>query len=268
MNLSSFPPKRAFTFIESRPNEEVYEISVLLKDVQGAIAKTAQTLADAHVDIRTSILFSAIECEERGYWTAFIDVSKASKTIKQLEKELKKLDVVLDVKIEKPFPALYDVIHFPIFHGNSRAILMSIEFFSSLWEEIEKILTPSGFEAVFYNAGKKSGGYIAEILSHRISPNSGIETLAAALKQAARAIGWGVIVSWEMNLKHSSAVIDMKECFEAVMRKNAKRKVCHWTRGFLAGYISKLFGKPMEAIEVKCLAAGNRMCRFQIKRKI
>jgi len=265
INLSAFHPKRAFTLIESRQNEEVYEICVLLKDVQGAVAKTAKTLVDANVNIRTGILFDAVEYEGRGYWTAFIDVSKASKTVQQLEKELKQLNVVLDVKIEKPIPALYDVMHFPILHGTSRAILMPIELFSSLWEEIEKILTPSGFEAVFYNAGKRSGGYIAKILSQRSS--SEIETMVAAFKQATKAIGWGVIISWEIEPERLSAKIEIKECFEAVLRKDANRKVCHWTRGVLAGYMSKLFGETVEAVETKCVATGDDVCCFHIKRK-
>ncbi|RLG93089.1 hypothetical protein DRO34_01275 [Candidatus Bathyarchaeota archaeon] len=266
IRLSYFHPKRAFTLIESKPNEEVYEIRVLLKNVQGAVAKVAQVLANAHVDIRTSVLFDAVEHEGKGYWTAFIEVSKASKGVKQLEKELKRLDVVSEVKIEKPAPVLYDAMHFPILHGNSRAIVMPIELFSSLWEEIENILTPSGFEAVFYNAGKKSGKYIAEVLSKKVSAE--IETLATMLAQATKAIGWGVIVSRKINPKRCFAKVEMKGCFEAVLKKNANRKACHWTRGFFAGYMSQLFDKPVEAIETKCIAAGDKVCRFEIKKKI
>lgn len=268
MDLSGFPPKRAFTFIKSKSNEDVYEISILLNDVQGAVAKTAQILANANVDIRTGSLFTAVEYEGKGYWTAFIDMSKASKNIKQLEKELKKLDVISDVKIKKPRPALYDIMHFPILHGSSRAILMPLDLFSSLWEEIEKILTPSGFEAVLYNAGKKSGQHMIHIFSQVIPFEPETESLAEVLKQATQAIGWGIVVSWKMNPKRLSASIEVKDCFEAVLRKNANRKVCHWTRGFLAGYLSYIFGKPVEAIETRCFAEGSKTCRFQIKRKI
>ena len=262
--MSYFHPKRAFTLVEKRPNEEIYEICVLLKDAKGAVARTAKTLADADISIRTSILFDAVEHKGKGYWTAFIDVSKASKTIHQLKEELKQLEEVLDVKVEKPAPALYDTIHFPILHGTSRAILMPIELFSSLWEEIEKILTHSGFEAVFYNAGKKSGKQIAKLLSQRSTCDiREVEVMATTLIQATKAIGWGVVVSWKIDPESLSAEVEMKECFEAALRKNSNRKACHWTRGFIAGYISQLFGHPVETIETKCIAAGDKVCRFQ-----
>lgn len=256
-------PKRAFTLVETKPSEDIYEICVTLKDVYGAVSKTANVLSDARVNIRTSILFDAVEKNSVGYWTSFVDLSKAIKDIKQIEEELRKLDVVQDVKIVKPKPVTYDVIHFPIVHGESAAIVMPVELFGSLFDEIEKILTPSGFAAVFYSAGKKSGKFIAELLTKRYGLEG--ESLIWALIQATKAIGWGLIEDFKLELNQPFCKVTVQKCFEAILRGYRNEKSCHWTRGFIAGFLSKVANKPMEAVELKCTAAGDEKCEFEVR---
>jgi len=259
-------PKRAFTFIETKPGEKIYEICITLKNVRGAVLKTAQVLSEAQVDVRSSILFDAVEQSNIGYWTSFIDLAKASKDIEQIEGELRKLDVVQNIKVVKPEPLAYDVVHFPIMHGDSTAVMMSVELFGSLFDEIERILTPSGFAAVFYNAGKKSGEFMGELLEKRYGLKG--DSLASVLAQSIRATGWGEIENFEMDRKNLVGKIRMRACFEALLRNQRKEKICHWTRGFIAGAFSKVVNAPLEAIELKCAAADDEICEFEVKQKI
>lgn len=264
--MEDYIPKRAFTLLNEKPGEEIYEICITLKDVRGALSETARVLSDVNANIRTSILFDAAEKNGIGYWTSFVDMSKAVKDIKQIKKELCKLDVVQDVKIVKPKPLPYDVIHFPIVHGASAAIVMPIELFGSLFDEIEKILTPSGFAAVFYSAGKKSGAFIAELLAKRYGLKG--KPLMLALFQATKAIGWGQIKEFDKDEKELFGKVKVQKCFEALLRGSRNEKVCHWTRGFLAGFLGKVFGKSVDAVESKCLAAGDEVCEFEVKPQI
>jgi predicted hydrocarbon binding protein len=264
--MQDFIPKRVFTLLNVKPNEEIYEICITLKDVKGAVSETAKILSDAHVDLRTSILFEAVEKDDTGYWTSFIDLSKAVMDIKQIEEELRELDVVQDVKIVKPEPLIYDVIHFPIMHGESQATVMSVELFGSLFDEIERILTPSGFAAVLYNAGKKSGAFIAGLLAKRYGLKG--NSLISALIQGTKAIGWGQIVEFNVDEKKPAGRIKVQMCFEALLRGQRNEKVCHWTRGFFAGFLGEVIGKSVEAVEVKCGAAGDEICEFEVKSKI
>lgn len=264
--MENFVPKRVFTLFNAKPNEEIYEICITLKDVHGAVSKTAKVLSDAHVNLRTSILFDAIEKSGVGYWASFIDLSKALKDIKQVEEELRKLDVVEDVKIVKPEPLTYDIIHFPIVHGGSAAIVMPVELFGSLFDEVERILTPSGFTAVFYNAGKKSGVFIAELLTKRYGLRG--KTLILALIQATKAIGWGQIEDFNIDNKELVSKVKVRRCFEDLLRGHREEKVCHWTSVFIAGFLSKVVGKSVEAVESRCLAVGDEICEFEIKTRI
>jgi predicted hydrocarbon binding protein len=245
-----------------KPNDEMYEICITLKDIHGAVSETARVLSDAHVNLRTSILFDAVERKDVGYWTSFIDLSKAAMNIKEIEEKLRKLDVVQDVEIVKPQPLPYDVIHFPVMHGESVATIMPVELFGSLFDEIEKILTSSGFTAVFYNAGKKTGAFITRLTAQRYELKD--ESLIPAISQATKAIGWGQIEDLNINEKGIGKV-KVRMCFEAVIRGFRKEKVCHWTRGFLAGFLGAVKGKSLEAVELKCIANGDDICEFEVK---
>ena len=56
--------------------------------------------------------------------------------------------------------------------------------------------------------------------------------------------------------------------FEAILRGHRKEEICHWTRGFIAGFLGEVVGKSLEAVELKCQAAGDDICEFEIKPRI
>ncbi|MEM2975021.1 MAG: V4R domain-containing protein [Candidatus Bathyarchaeia archaeon] len=256
-------PKRVFTVEETKTGEKLYEVSVLLKDVKGAVAEVAKHFADSNVNLKTGSLFYMPGKEGIGCWTTFIDVSKCTKTIAELERELQLLDVVLDVKFSEPKPAPYEVRHFPILHGDERAIIMPIELFGEMLDAVEKILSPSGFAAVFYDVGKKTGDFIIKKLEARYKLQ-GAE-LVEALGQAVKALGFGVPEIKFIDFQKLSGTIVIRDCMEALARKKKHYKVCHWSRGFMAGAFSHVFGKPVDVVENKCLAFEDEYCEFQIK---
>jgi predicted hydrocarbon binding protein len=264
--MEAVVPKRVFAFVDTKPDENVYEICIVLKDVLGAVFKTAKVFSDAHVNIRTAILFEDAERGNTGYWTSFIDLSKSRKSIGKLEENLRTLDFVQDVKIVKPQPLNFDTLHFPIKYGDSTALIMPVELFGSLYEEIEKILTPSGFAAVFYNGGKKSGAFISRLIGRRYGLKG--EDFIKALVQSTQALGWGLVVDLKLDLHRPFCRVRVKGCFEAILRGPRKEAACHWTRGFAAGFLSTIVGKTLEAIEVNCAAKGDEFCEFEVCPKI
>ena len=261
-------PKRAFTFIELNPDEDVYEIRIKLKDVPGAVAKTANVISEAGMNIKTSTLFVSPVDKKEGFWTAFLDISKSNIEIEELARRLRELDVVLDVSVKKPKPVAYDVMHFPMLHGDQRAIVMPMTLLKNLFEEIEKILTPSGFAAVFYNAGRKSGENYAQYFREKFGLKSK-EELIETVTICTSAIGWGIVETYTLDLSIPAGSVRVKENIEAVMRgKGATQPVCHWTRGFLAGYLTAVTGVDVEVVETKCLGKGDEYCEFEIKAKL
>jgi len=261
-------PKRAFTFVELDSNEDVYEVRIKIKDIPGAIVKVASIIAEAQVNIKMSTFFNSPVNKKEGFWTAFIDISKSKTEIEELVKRLRKLDVVLDVSVEKPEPALYDVMHFPMLHGDQRAILFPLSFLRNLFDEIEKILTPSGSAAVFYNAGKRSGENYVKYYKEKFGLKSR-EELIKTLIMGTSAVGWGKIETYALDLSIPAGSIRVKKNIEAIMHgKKATQPICHWTRGFMAGYLTALTGVDVEIVETKCLGKGDEYCEFEVKAKL
>lgn len=260
-------PKRAFTFVETKPGEDIYEIRVTLKDVPGALARAASLVAEAGINVKTSIVFATPPKETQGFWTALIDVSNSKMQIDELKEKLNELDVVLNVDVAKPKPAAYDIMHFPILHGEERAVVMPLSLLGNLFSEIEKILTPSGFAAVFYNAGRRSGQNFAKYYREKYNPKTK-EELVELLFQCTRAIGWGLIETYSLDLDRIRGKIRSVGNIEAATRKNkGTEPMCHWTRGFLAGYLSAAVGREVEVREVKCIGKGDEFCEFEIEAK-
>jgi len=258
-------PKRDFSVVEVEPGENLYEICIILKDAPGALAETAKVFATAHINIKTGSIFYLPGSSKLGAWTSFIDISKAKSDVSDIVKELRKLDAVVDVKLERPYPAPFEVIHFPILHGDMRAITMPIETFRGIWEGCEKILTSSGLEAVLYDVGKKYGANNAKYLSEKYGVKD--MELISTFVQASKATGWGIAEVKNIDFKRISGTVIVKECFEALAREKKPYKVCYWIRGFIAGFHSAVFGQPVEAVETKCLAVGDEYCEFEIQKK-
>lgn len=264
--LSDLIPKRAFSLEEARPGEKLHEVCVILKDIPGALCKVAGVFAGANINLKASSVFYIASRPGQGCFTSFVDMSRASLSINEIERELRKLDVVADVVFQHLSPVPFEVMHFPILHGDTRAVIMPKGIAWSLWEGLENILTPSGFAAVHYHAGKNTGVSIAEHLREKYGLEK--KDLILAFTQEMKATGWGIIEVHDIDSKRSSGTIIVKECFEAAAWRKKPYNVCHWTRGTLAGFMSTVFGKNLEVEEVKCLATGNEYCEFKIQSRL
>jgi len=246
-----------------RLGEWLYQICVVLKDVPGALAKVAKILGDANINIKSSSSFFVDKYPDAGVWSAFVDVSKATKSLREIEEELRELDVVLEVVFKEPKPAPFETIHFPALHGNTRAIIMPRGMFWALLSALEKIFKHSGLMAVLYSAGKRLGQHAAKRISELYQLRG--KALLEALAQAGQATGWAITEVKEIDFEGCKATIIVKEGFEAIAWREKPHAACHLTRGYLAGYLSTVFNKSVEASETKCLARGDKYCEFVIK---
>jgi len=264
--VSTTIPKRVFTLEEVKPGEKIWEVCIILKDTKGALAKVANVLTEANVNIKTSSLFYLPSRSGIGSWTSFVDVSRATRNVSELERKLRSFGVVEDVRFEEPKPAPFESLHFPLLHGETRAVIIPIGMFWAMWSNFEKILAPSGLAAVLYNAGKRVGEYVATRLSELYNVKGA--DIALVANQAGKATGWGIIEVSSLNSQNLTGTVVVRDCFEAAAWRKKHEKACNWTRGYIAGVMTKVFGKPVEAVEVECAAAGDEHCQFEIRTKI
>jgi predicted hydrocarbon binding protein len=264
--LPAVIPKRLFSLEEAMTGERLCEVCILLKDVPGALAKASKALADARVNIKAESSFYVPNYEGVCFWTAFLDVSKATRDINGLRKMLLQLDVIEDARFEEPKPVPFEIMHFPVLHANTRAVIVPIGSFWALTNRLEKILTPSGLTALHYDAGKNVGEHAAVRLKEIYELDN--EELIQAFVQAQKAIGWAIMDFQQIDFSNSSGRVLVKDSFEAAAFGKKKYNVCDWTRGTIAGFMSVVFGKPVEVGEVKCAANGNQRCEFIIQSQL
>ena len=248
---------------EVKPEEKLYEICIFLKDIPEALAKTAKVLANVNAKIKTGTIFNLPEYPGILFWSTFVDVSKVEKGVKSLVEKLRRLDVVEDVRFEEPKPLPFEVLHFPILHATTRAIVWPIGQFWAIWNAIEGILKPSGASVLHYDTGKAVGKRIATTLK-KVFGVEGMD-LVQAIIQAVQATGWGILEAQDIDFKRGKGTIIIRECFEALAWRKKPYNTCHWARGYIAGASSVTFGQPVKVVEVKCLAAGDEYCQFKIQ---
>jgi predicted hydrocarbon binding protein len=261
--LPAVIPKRLFSLEDVKPGERLYEVCVIMKDVPGALAKTAKVFADAKVNIKAESSFYVPGYDDVCFWTAFLDVSKATEDVNGLREILLQSDVAEDVKFEEPKPAPFEIIHFPALQADSRAIILTIGEFWALMDKLEKILTPSGLTALHYDAGKSIGAHTATLL--RQNYKLGGEALIQAFVQSQKASGWAVMDFQDVDFEQRTGKVVVRDCFEATAWGKKNYKVCNWTRGIIAGFMSNVFGKPVEVKETRCMADGDDHCEFNIQ---
>lgn len=84
----------------------------------------------------------------------------------------------------------------------------------------------------------------------------------------AKLAGWGKISWKEVDYVKKYGVIDVYDSPVAVTSINKLKRPCdHILRGFFAGGGTTAFKKDVDAIEIKCSAVGDDVCRFIIDSK-
>jgi predicted hydrocarbon binding protein len=248
--------------IEEEVND-LYEVSISLKDVIGAVAKVTRFVAEQGVNIRSGILFTPPKFEHIGVCTSFIDLSNAKCNIEQLAELLKQIDVVTDVKAVKPKPIPVDEIHFPlIIAKNDRGIILRPEVFADLQHSLEEIFSPSAARTMLYCAGKNCGAQACKRLAEKYNL-SGSKLLEAVLKLK-QAEGWGIFQTRKFNSSAQKGEIIVKEGFEAIRYGESTNPVCYFMKGYLTGVLNTIFNLNVSLTEKTCIAMGAKECVFEL----
>jgi predicted hydrocarbon binding protein len=254
-------PKRVL-LIEEEVND-LYEVSIILKDVIGAVAKVTGFVAEQGVNIRSGILFTPPKFEHAGVCTSFVDLSNAKCNIEQLVKLLKHIDVVTDVKAVKPKPIPVDEIHFPlIITKNDRGIILRPELFADLKRNLEDVFSPSAARTMLYYAGKDCGTQACKRLAEKYNL-SGLKLLEAVLKLK-QAEGWGIFQIRKFNPSAQKGEIVVKEGFEAIRYGESTDPICYFMKGYLTGTLNAIFNLNVSLTERTCIATGAKECVFEL----
>lgn len=76
--------------------------------------------------------------------------------------------------------------------------------------------------------------------------------------------GWGELELVLLDPKETKVIVNFKNSSYPKSYGSAKYPVDFMATGFVAGGVSALFGKDLEAFETKCLAIGDQYCQIEV----
>ncbi len=257
---------RQITLLEEpSPGEDVYEVFVKGKNETRILADLMNAIRGDNLVVKSSFSFVPPEDKSVLMSSFFVDFSKAACKPEEFENKVKGIDGILEVKVIKPKPLLFESVHFPVKSGYLRYIIMPLREIQTLWDSFEEMISETGFSFVVYNAGKRSGRTCALWFKTKFKLEG--EELLNAIKDYMRAIGMGIVEFHDVNKETGTARVIIRDNFEGIKRRKP-RPACYYTRGYIAGILSEVFGKDVGVTEKKCVAAGDEYCEFEAKARV
>lgn len=119
----------------------------------------------------------------------------------------------------------------------------------------------SGALVIFYEVGKGCGERSAKRLIQKYPRK---DRLFKAFTKYKRSEKWGDI-EVELDLGKGTGTIIVHNCFEAREYGLTRQPACHFIKGYLEGFLTQTYNKPLKVVEVRCRAKGDPYCQFQIE---
>ncbi len=242
--------------------KRMVEISVLVDNVPGMIAKVATAIAERGVNILWGIHHEADE-PDKGWWCFFIDATGVD--VEPLIESIERIEGVRDVYFsEATFGDLaLDVHHSEQAFGEDRVIELRQRWLAGALKNIYEKWGDDG-RFLLYQLGYY-GGYESYREWLERSKLRGRE-LAEFDLRVIEVLGWVSRAELvEFNPEEGRVVIRTWGSFEAGMEQG--RPSCHFMRGELTGFFSAMFKKGLYGTEVRCEGRGDPHCEFVIAPK-
>ncbi len=142
----------------------------------------------------------------------------------------------------------------------SGGIWLGFETFSVFKSALEEIFSPSAASVILYETARKCGKCLCEKIMEKTRRKEEVLRLLSKLKSEEK---WGKISFRDIDYARGSGRVLIFDSFETLANEGS-RLGCHFLRGFLSGFLSKLFEKKnITAVETKCASKGYKYCEFR-----
>ena len=132
------------------------------------------------------------------------------------------------------------------------------ETFRNFESSLEEIFTPSAASVILYTSAGKCGKDACKKVLKRAKTKREALLYLSMLK---RWENWGKLTFESVDFENGRGRVIAVNSFETVAHRS-NQPCCHFLRGFLAGFLSELFGKEISVDEEKCAGMGDEYCEF------
>lgn len=192
--------------------------------------------------------------------TCIVNTLKSSLTSTDIVNELKGIDDIVEVKVQKPKSGV-EQFHFPITALGSRAIVWIGNNYGKFIGKFIDILGTGGY-AILYHTGYSEG---LNMWNSLIANSKSKMDCLITIRDTYRASGWGIMEFNDINATKKTARVTIKDNIVPEALGKRDTAVCHDVRGYLAAIFSSFFNEQMQAIETRCIAKGDPYCEFIIE---
>jgi len=126
--------------------------------------------------------------------------------------------------------------------------LIQFETFNEIRSALEEMFSPSAASVILYESAKKCGGHLCERMMEKAQKREEALNRLSKLKLEEN---WGKISFRDVDLKKGYGKIWIDHPFE-MMACSDNQCGYAFIRGFLAGFLSKLFNRDMTVVNEKC----------------
>jgi predicted hydrocarbon binding protein len=131
-------------------------------------------------------------------------------------------------------------------------------------EALEAELGQEKTGAIFVEAGRRAGQeFCKNVLNTKLKPDAFLAQLQSKLKELAV----GIMRLERVDLDKMELFLNISEDLDCSGLPCTNEVVCQYDEGFIAGVFEAYTGRSYVAKEIDCWASGDRVCRFQVKRR-
>jgi predicted hydrocarbon binding protein len=238
-----------------------------MRNTVGVIAALSPAISKHNVKILSG-LHDAPSSAENASWAFFADFMDGDIEPEALATELRSFPSVIEVRCRSSVDGfITDTMHFPHLLGSERAIIVRSVILESIIGRIKSMLgeESSSAKVILYQIGEASGQHVFDSVKAVIGVEFIRKNVARALSLFT-ALGWGILDLKAVDLNAKTAYIHIQHGFECESyTKSATAPQCHFVRGMLGGWFSRMFESKMDIVETECEAKGNSVCVFQVQ---
>ena len=229
------------------PERKVVLLSVEFEDYGDYALEPVKLFSKYRVKMLSCVVQSH---PDRGaiHASLFLDLTDSSIDKFDLLRELKSLRHVKNIEL----------LDLPFTHGEARLVVFTLEEMHDLFKVLREL--GGGGLAIMYHMGFRAGEAIAARLSGYFE--NGKKALEYLLLYY-ESLGHGrfKLKSYIDGVYCRIVVRELVECIDV----NSDKPNSQIFRGMLAGFLSKLWGREVKVVEMKCIAKGDPCCEFEAK---
>ena len=232
----------------------------------GVLAGVLNTLAGLGVNVLEGV-HSRGEREDQGAWIALIKMPRGL-TGYRVEKAVKGVDGVLKVRVGArrygkmllpPVELVWEVAP-----GMPVSIWRHM-FLSKVYEGLTRAMGAPG-HAVFFHQGREAGMLIYDFWCSAMDTRDPRVLLEGAFHVLQR-LGWFTHAEIrELDPERGVVTLAVKNSVVAYGRRS-DRPLCYFLAGLFSGYASKVLGREVKIVEVRCQARGDPYCIFTSRQR-